>query len=357
MTDVRESDMDATTNPQTDTYICTWLYADSAEDESTFHQVPGRSSTERFQETYWRCVSLFFVTSVRQQPDARHLLFTNVTALPVVDGVRIDSLLDSMGVEIVRLPLNFRTPPGYYHAWRNQFYAFDIARYLSKRLRSDDAAVVLDSDCVWISSGRPMTDALRRDGSLTYVVTYPVDRETNGLTRAGMSDVAASILGRAVPDPLIYCGGELLAATGAQFVRIATEAEAVWQELMARHTRGEETFKEEGQTLSFIYYKLGFPLGNGDPFVRRIWTGSFGAHNNAVAGDHGLVVWHLPLEKRFGMRRLFPQVADRQSLLWTLPTDDELREFLGSTLGVERNPIPKRFLDGGRRVVDKIRYR
>jgi hypothetical protein len=334
-------------------YLCTWLYGDSAAEQLAHYQVRGDSSSDAFQAIYWRSVALFFATSLRQEHTARHVLFTNLTSLPTVDGVSMASLLDRLEVEVVRLPLTFATPPGYYHQWRNQFYVFDMIHHFARSLDDGDSAVVLDSDCVWVASAEPVWEAIRRDGLLTYVVQYDPEWKNNGLSRRDMSSIAGSLLGRELPHPLVYCGGELLAATGAEFRRLAPEADRVWGQLMERHARGEPVFYEEGQTLSYLYYKLGYPAGNGDPFVRRIFTDALRGGNNASPHDYGLVAWHVPLEKRLGIRRLFARVADETSSFWSLSLDPDFRHYLGAALGVPRNSMRKRVLDLARRSADK----
>jgi hypothetical protein len=112
---------DRETAPEGELYVCTWLYAESQGDESSYPQVRGRPSSEAFQAIYWRCVAVFFGTSVRQQHDVRHLLFTNVETIPTVDGVDVGALLERLGVEIVRRPLEHATPTHHYPEWRNQF--------------------------------------------------------------------------------------------------------------------------------------------------------------------------------------------------------------------------------------------
>lgn len=338
-------------------FICTWLYADSADELGAHYQVRGRSSSNRFQAIFWRCVALFFATSVRQQPEARHVLFTNVTSLPMVDDVSMAAFLESLDVEIVRLPLTFRAPSDYYPEWRSQFYVFDILKYLDRNLGPYDCAMLLDSDCVWVSDAGPLWEAVRRDGALTYVVTYDPEWKANGLTRGDMSDIASALLGREVRHPLIYCGGEFVAATAAEIHRLASETTIVWEQLMERHSRKESVFHEEAHTLSYVYYKLGYPLGNGDPFIRRIWTDSLRPPNNASKHDHGLIVWHVPAEKRLGIRRLFPSATRTTSLLWTLPTDGDVQRYLGAALGVPRSSVGKRIRDLGRRVNERIRSR
>lgn len=336
-------------------YICSWLYADPPDEQLPHYQIRGESSSSEFQAVYWRCVALFYVTSARQQPEARHLFFTNADEIPTVDGVDIGELLASLGVEVVNLPLTHRTPEGYYHRWQNQFYTFDILRHLAGRLDPADLAIVLDADCVWRTSAEIMWDALERLGTLTYAVTYYPTWVNNGLSRLQMTDIAESLLGRSLGHTIIYCGGELQAASGTELRRLAGEIELVWEQLMERFTAGQPVFYEEGQTLSYVYAKLGYPIGTANPYLRRIFTDSLGRHNNTSEHDHGLVVWHVPLEKRLGLRRLYDDVGDRTSPLWTLPTGDELGGYLGGILGVPHSSVGKRARDLSRRLLDRAR--
>lgn len=344
-------------NDAGDLYVCTWLFAESEVDESSYPQVRGKPSSRTFQSIYWRCVVAFFATSYRHQPRAKHLLLTNVETLPSLSGVDLGVFLKRLGVEVVRLPLTHATPPGHYHAWRNQFYVFDIASYLARRIRASDAAIVLDADCVWISDAGPIHEALHRDGVLTYVENYPLDWPVNGFTREDMRVVASELLGHDVPHPLLYCGGEFLAATGAELRRLDAEIAIAWQELLARYTRGERVFNEEAQMLSHVYYKLGYPLGNAAPYIRRIWTGSFGAFNTSMPDDLGLVVWHLPHEKRLGIRRLFRAIVDPTSRFWSVEPGREMRDYLGKALGVPDNSLGKKLRDLAWRTSDKLRSR
>ena len=342
-------------SPPTALHICTWLYAESEVEESSYPQVPGRPSSEAFQSTYWRCVATFFASSYRHQPQAKHVLFTNVERLPSVSGVDLSAFLEQLGVDVIRLPLTHVTPRGHFHAWRNQFYVFDIVSYLARNTSQGDAALVLDSDCVWIADAGPIGVALARDGVLTCVETFPVDWREGGLTRKDMSVLASALLGRDVSDPLVYCGGEFLAATGTELGRLNAEIAITWRQLLARYAGGEQVFREEAQMLSYIYHKLAYPLGNASPYVRRIWTGSFGAFNTATPHDLGLVVWHLPAEKRFGLRRLFTDVVDPTSRFWTVQPGVEMRDYLGQILGVPRNRVTKQLRDLGHRISDKLR--
>jgi hypothetical protein len=124
---------------------------------------------------------------------------------------------------------------------------------------------------------------------------------------------------------------------------------------MQRRRNSESVFFEEGQTLSYVYHRLGYPIGNANPFMRRIMTGSLGVENNALYHDRGLVVWHVPLEKRHGLHRLFAEVVREDSAFWRLHPGAELRGYLGTFLGVPESSVGKRLRDLWRRLIDKTR--
>lgn len=340
-----------------DVHICTSVFAEAAGEESTYPQVPGISSSPEFQAVYWRSAVVSLASSYRHQPEAQHVLFTNIDAVPTVDGVDIGALLRGFGVELAVVPLTFAPPPQHYHAWRGCFYAFDIAHELQRRLKPSESAVVLDADCVFVAHVGPVREAVVRDGALTYVLSYPVDWAANGLSREAMSEVASELLGFEVEYPLVYCGAEVIAATGSHLARLVPEIDLAWTDLVDRCSRGDRRFITEEHVLSYVYYKLRVPVGNGNPFIRRIWTGSFGGFNNALPTDHGLVVWHVPGEKRFGIRKLFGEVVDAKSPFWSLSTGTELRNYIASCVGVPRNAPGKLLRDFGTRVGDKLRYR
>jgi hypothetical protein len=340
-----------------DLYICTSVFTESVGSESTYAQVPGSSSSSAFQAVYWRCALVLIASSYRHQPELRHIVFTDTESVPIVDGVDIGAFLRSLGVEVAVLPATFIPPPKHYPAWRGCFYKFDVMRELHRRMIGNQSAIVLDTDCVWVGGAGPLEEALTRDGLLTYVLSYPVDWRANGLTREEMRQIATEFSGVEVVHPLVYCGGELIAATGDELSRIVPEIDVAWRELIDRCGRGERRFNTEEHVLSYVYHRLRYPLGNGDPFIRRIWTGSFGTFNNALPTDHGLLLWHVPMEKRLGLRRLFREVVDPNSPFWTLSTGSKLREYLASYLGVPHNSPRKLGRDLTTRVVDRIRHR
>ena len=73
-------------------YICTWFCADEKGEESHFPQTGKSSSSKQHQDIYWRCILVFFVTSKRFNKNEKHILFTNVKALPFVDELNVEEV-------------------------------------------------------------------------------------------------------------------------------------------------------------------------------------------------------------------------------------------------------------------------
>ena len=294
--------------------ISTWLYADAPEEESTYMQVGARSSTPEFQAVYWRCVGLFYVLARRFNPDATLVFFTNVAAIPNIDGVDLAALLGELEVEVERIRFTYAPPDGYHPAWRNQFYVFNLIERLAERTADDEVCVLLDSDCFWVRPAEAFERVVQHYGLASYDVLLGEDEMQNGLTRRDMQALFADLSGRDVPDVPPYLGGELFAATGGAAQAVADELPNLWSEMMRRFDAGEPYFHEEAHALSYVYWKLGFPPATAAPYLRRIWTLlGWSRGHDARASDLELSVWHLPVEKRYGIRRLFGSVADRTS--------------------------------------------
>lgn len=323
------------------TTIATWLYAESETEQSHYPRVTGEgaSSTEAFQAVYWRCIVASLATSRRMNASAHHVFYTNLGALPTVDGHDIGALFAAWNVEVVRLEYTFLPPDGYYGAWRSQFYVFDILRHLAGTLADGDVAVLLDSDVVWAHPAERLVAATRRAGALTYDVGLEPDLPEHGLTLREMGALYAEVLDALAIDrpppeaPPPYTGGEIVAATGATLRRIDALAGPLWAEMLRRHAAGLPRFYEESHALSFLYYALDILDGTANPFLRRIWTTLPGG-SDARPTDLGLTLWHVPNEKRTGFRYLFDEVMRPGSTFWALSPGDAFRRHVGSFLGI-----------------------
>ncbi len=321
--------------------ICTWIYLEPKGEESIYPQVDGKSSDEKFQAVYWKCVCTFFATSKRQNPSASHVLFSNVTSAqyPVVDGLVVKDYLEGLGVTFHQVPLDTITPKGYHHAWRNQFYVFDILRFISKNGEPGQKHLILDSDCLWTKSSDPIWELMDTYPWPNYIYDYEPDHVVNGISRVGMQQVFSELSGRTVTDVPNYSGGEILAVTTEKAVEIIEGFEIVWPQLLVRHDEGLPKLNEEAHVLSYLHLEKEGLHGEGklNEHIKRLWTLEKG-FNNVEPADESLTIWHLPAEKREGIAMIFRRLRDRRSSFWTLSLP-ELTTWMGGLVGIPSRKI------------------
>jgi hypothetical protein len=326
-----------------ETIIGTWLHAETKDAESYYPQVGGAPSSSSFQSIYWRCVVLFYASSVRHNPEARHRLYTTVERIPNIGAFATGEFLERLGVEVVRVPFTYLPPPGYHGSWRNQFYILDIIKHLDQHGRDGEQFLVLDSDCIFTASARPIAAALSRHGLLTFDLNLGPDENINGITRRDMrriyQELGLSTPGESVP----YYGGEFFAADVQAVRRLAAEVDPLWEVCLSRFRESQPKFNEEAHFLSYLYTKLGYPCATANPFVARIWTGF--KYRNASRDNFNTTIWHVPAEKKFGIKRLFRLAIQPDSAFWTVSPGPEFARLVAGFLGIPHSSLFKKSQD------------
>lgn len=306
-------------------YICTWIYLDSPDESSEYPQVGKGSHLPDFQKVYWKCVAVFFATSIRFNPERNHVLFSNKKwdELPVVDGFDMSVFLREQGVTLETIPLSWQTPPGYFGKWRNQFYIFDILKSIEAKYSDDDRFVILDSDCVINRPLDGLFKAIEKDGLLVLPMPYTDTANINGVTREDMKTIFTELDGKDTGQNPLYYGGEVFAATTRVIRKINNIAPGLWEKMMERHQNGQVKLNEEAHFLSYCYYKIGV-FGLLDQFIKRIWTSP--QYSNVESSDVQLPIWHLPSEKKGGIALLFKRLKAGKSIEFS---PDEMGKYVG----------------------------
>ena len=80
-------------------------------------------------------------------------------------------------------------PKGWYGAWRNQFYLYDILRYMEKRMQADDTLLICDADCLCMRPLEQLFSDTRKYGSALYDASDRPDLSVNGITLKEMTDI------------------------------------------------------------------------------------------------------------------------------------------------------------------------
>lgn len=331
-------------------FVATWFYEQDPDEAGSYRQVRGDSSSEAFRDVYRRCVAVYFLTARMANPASELVLVLNRPWREDASRVaaEVSSILAQLGVIVRVQPYSYAPPTTWAPAWRNQFFVLDALDVLTSMASARDLVLLLDSDVVWSGSDltRAMWSRLERDESLTLHIDYDVDERVNGLTRQDVTSLARSLGVHVESDVVIpYSGGEIVGLNASVATQLCARARELWPDLVVRVSRSSAPEMEEAHFLSMLYWDMEMPTGMARPYVKRLWTQPL-RFRNTVPGDENLVLWHVPAEKRYGLRRLYAALTD---LLRQQQTDAPVmpRSDLAHYLGIPRNSPGKFVRDIG----------
>lgn len=302
--------------------IASWIYLDRVGEESNFPQVQGKSSSLKFQETFWKCLVVFYESSLRFNKDKKHMLFTNTDSFPTIEGLNMRNFFAENNIEVVKLENEYPLPNGYYAHWNNQFYEFSILKYLSENYKEEYILLLLDSDCVFNTNVDHMFRELRDSSasSFTYATTYPEEKDINGISRLQMKSIFED-LGLKLDKVPVYSGGEVLFAKKEFIDELCKDFDTIWDDSMERFRNDKIKFNEEAHVLSYYYYKLNASIGKLDVNIKRCWTNPL-KFRNVDSTTKQLDILHLPSEKGKGISNMFDIIVKKKRNLRELSNDE-----------------------------------
>ena len=333
--------------------ICTW-FVDDDDKEAAFSPQLGRlNSDPKAKAIYWRCVCLFYATSVVHNPEAEHLFFSNTADIPTLDGFDVRNFLISLNVKIVTIPLTYKLLGTGLNSWGNQFYVVDILKYVSE-YGSNDQYIILDSDCIWTRNAAPIQDAIAKYGVITYDMHthfyQDVERIINGRRQRQLAQFHKRMTGKDVAF-IPYSGGEIIAGSKAGLAALMPRTEIYWNEMLEKNCSNGPL--EEAHLLSCVYSDEGIAHGTGNAFIKRLWT-TFKVNNVSIQ-DRDLIIWHVPAEKDTGLSRAFHVLARTSTPEKPL---GHLAEFSsmdwGSYLGIPKRSVSKAIRDRASKVFKRL---
>ena len=291
-------------------YIATWFYRESADEASFYPQMGQKGDSALVHSVYMQIQVPFFRTFRHYNPAARLLFFTNLKreGLPRF----LLELFDELSVETVTLPYTRRPPKGWYEAWQNQFYLYDILGWMGGRMKADDALLVCDADCLCRTPLDGLFDEIRKQGSALYEFITDRSATINGITLPEMEAFYSACYGPPPRSPLAYYGGEFIGLRGDSVCRINEAYAGLWAFNLARADRREPKLNEEAHVLSVLAERLDLRNAVANRYVKRMWTSP--QFNNVRPEDERLAVWHLPYEKKRGLYRLFRLLEKQKGL-------------------------------------------
>lgn len=329
--------------------IVTSLCVDDARHPAAYYDQLQDVNADERRRIYWQCVTVFFATSVRCNPTARHVLYTNDRGPTTWRGHDYKAFLRELGVDIRQMPFErFQPPAGFSEKFRNGFYKLEVMQALAQ----PDAgahSLLLDSDCVWTRPEPGLEAALRAGQLLLFDISGEPDTEVIGLSRRHIGTLYRQIFPGYPTETPHYFGGELVGGSRSCFADIMATLTPMWQHIVAaypdeppRFANGESIFDGDEYLTILAYNCLPRPWMDARAFIRRIWTAY--RYSDVRPSDLHLPIWHLPSEKLQGLPVLSRLVLNPRSRFWQVPLP-ELGRYLGRYLGVPRSLVhPQRLL-------------
>jgi hypothetical protein len=319
--------------------LATGFVVDQPQQGTLFPSAGGNSGDPRVQAVYWRCLTMFFASARITNPDLRLALFSNATP-PRIGKIDIAEVLDRYGVELHRVPLTARLAPDRTAAWGNVLYFYDVMAALADEA-PDLRFALMDSDVLVTAPLDPLFDLLNGYDFAGYVVKEtPPDQAVNGMTRLQMDSAARQIGGDHAAFPKHF-GGELLLTTPAAWATHQALFVGLLNDAQSGSGPGAGVRTEE-HAFSIAFAAMQTKVAQANSVMKRIWTSP--RYNNALAGDENLPLWHLPAEKRYGLRDMFTYLVARG---FPVEMDSaELRKLAMRLCGIPIKSPAKQLRDG-----------
>ena len=333
--------------PHLNTLLATGFITDQAEEGTTFPSAGGNSADPKVQAVYWRCIVVLFASARFTNPEQRFALFTN-TVPPIIDGVDIGEVLARYSVEVRILPLTARLAPGTTKSWGNVLYFHDIMDSLAATEAPDLRVAIIDADVLVTRPIQPLFALLDNHDFAGYIVgqTDPADT-INGLSMRDMDSIARQLGGTGGALALHY-GGELFLTSLDAWVRHHALFAQMLHDAMTGTGLSRGIITEE-HIFTIAFAVLRGRIANANHLIKRIWTSP--RYSSVAPGDERLLIWHLPAEKRYGLRDMFEML--RRS---GFPSSFDVYTFRGMAMklcGVPNKGLVKFLRDGLRQLAAK----
>jgi hypothetical protein len=256
------------------------------------------------------------------------------------------AVLDRLGVEIRHHPFDHRPPPGFYTRYAGTLYLLDSMTALAEEVAPEDVVLFVDPDVVWVTSLDPLVAEVRGGGVVAYDLLVPETVPLCDHTRRQQTEILVDMLGHG-PGPeepaITHFGGELYGVLGAELVTLVPAVEDLWKQNLERVEQCLPHHHLEEHVLNVALWCRGEQEGRANRYIQRIRTlpRPFGTRERA---DQPLVAWHVPMEKKTGLRAVYEHLARGRDLP---PVGPAYERWLAARTGVR--PAGRRW------VADRLR--
>lgn len=250
-------------------------------------------------------MDVFFTTASVFSPSSELVLVINSAGWTAVGDYRRERWSE-LGVRVLHTENHHKVDPEIWKSWQNQFFIIDALRALSEEYSDGSSVVLLDSDCVIVDSLEGLDMHIQESLLVLYPTSYAMDDDVNGVRVSELQAMATRFALESrrnwTPRDVPYYGGEFLGVRGDCIVDAARLLEEAFEWMKNQAMSGNSFPREEAHLMSIALPMLQLS-GGGEEYIRRLWTQPW-RFRNVREDDRKLPIWHLPAEKRTGLRRL-----------------------------------------------------
>lgn len=284
---------------------------DTNQPPAHYPQIPFLRSKDR-RLTYWKCACVFFKTSVHANHHARHLLITNDSNPPIIEGLDSGAFLAGLGVEILTVPFEeFRPVDAHSKIFRNNFYKLTALAYAVRHYTG--CIYLFDSDVIWLKRWEAPLAGLSLYQAF---VRSPEQRDPTGVSADDLSAMYALLDGNDERRHVDWCGGEFIGGDQESLTAFMSRLKGIfshWQTVFSpslhQFSNGVSIFDNDEFVISRTAIDFDTSFTNQ---LRRVWTGPDGGGDSSCLECAAL---HLPNEKLQGIAGLFDYlVLDREDI-------------------------------------------
>lgn len=278
-------------------FICTYFYSESEDIKSTYANI-SKSSTEK-NLIYWKTVYTFFYSSILNNPESKHVLFTNNSYFPY------RKKLEEKGVLIFDdLSLSYPNVG----KWASVKFFFDVIDFIVENefFCTKDKFALFDTDCLSINSFSSIFDLVTDDEPIAAYLngfSKNQDMSFHGVSISELNEIYETCCDKKI-NINEKIGGEF-------FVFRKDKISAVKERYdnLLNSEFGEKLTTEE-QILSMINCDIPFNLKHHG--IYRIWSTL--RHIDIPQTPYSYSFLHFPSEKEFSLDLLFREFIDNDGI-------------------------------------------
>lgn len=198
--------------------------------------------------------------------------------------------------------------------WGIVQYRYDVINKLCEIMNDDDQVIMLDTDVVCVGSLDNIFKEIEHRLCL-----FDVQHSLDARDRRSILNNYLKIYPNESHCELIHYGGEFIGARKSDLVKVLDESAKVIG--LGNSTMGLVNFNDEHITSIAVdnLKKQGLIVNNANAYIYRYWTSyNFRCPNFYLAATNyhynPVVLWHLPVEKKFGIMKVYQYIIKRKKM-------------------------------------------